>query len=190
MGRFILNKEDGVHQLLISTSFESVNEVDGDVHKSNLPFRVVKNKYGKILVACDSIPIYSQVILTNLSLFDKNEHIDFDYLNNIYYKKLDSLLGRIPFVPNRLGYVVVVVAEGKSYELFEDGAIKESDLLCSDASLAITYNGNCDLYDKHDKKFLVKTFEMCLAKDNERQMPLCYIDTKTFKLALIKGAKR
>ena len=43
-------------------------------------------------------------------------------------EEIDKLIGKTPFLSRKLDYSIVIIAEGKSFEIYDDGYIKVNDL--------------------------------------------------------------
>ena len=186
MYSFALTKEEGVFHLLIE--IPSVVRIDYDnyYHKSNLPLRVITTDFGKVIIACDTNAIYQQLILTNLQFFDRHSHIDYNYIDKVYSKRIDELLSSNKQCVEKYEYSILIIAEGKSYQLYSDGYIKEDDRLISTMPVGTIYNGIFDLENKHGKDFLIKVFYLYEIANKDFAFPAVYINTKTFNPLIIR----
>jgi len=189
MPNFIVNKEDGIYHILFETSYGNRIPYDDKISPSDYPFRIINTDYGKTFIGVNANTLYLQKILTNLNLFPKKERIDYNYIRNVLSKKIEDLVKQVPLVAKSLEYWVIIIQEGRAYELFSDGYIKEDDTLVSIEGLATHYEGNYPLYKEHGLGFLIKTFETYDLNYNDSLFPAVYINTKTFKPKVI-GRKK
>ena len=189
MYEFIVNKENGVFHVIIAMPYGHRNDYD-DFHKSIYPVKVIDNDYGKIIVACDATTILQQLVLTNLELFDKRQHIDFNYLKDVYVKKVDELLKKSKIYAQKPEYNIIVISEGKAYQIFSDnGYIKEDDRLISTLRVAALYNGTFPEEKEHGKPFLEKIFNLYKLAEKEDVFPALYINTKDYRPIILRRTK-
>lgn len=186
---FALTKEGEIFHLLIEIPSVVRNDYDDRIHKSNLPVRVINTDFGKTIIACDTNAIYQQLILTNLHFFDKHSHIDYKYIDKVYAKKIDELLCSNKQCVEKNEYSILIISEGKAFQLYSNGYIKEDSRLISTVSLGSIYNGLYNLEKKHDKDFLIKVFSLYEISNKDIAFPAVYINTKTYNPLVLRSKR-
>lgn len=124
MAEAIVYKENDTIYVAQQLTYYSSLSYDLKV-KNNLQLRVLNNKYGKIIVINCSSARQGQIIFANPSLFNKNEHINFKYLKDIFIPKAKKLIAKSNFNVFIEDTELFVISEGKIYRIIDFEYIEE-----------------------------------------------------------------
>lgn len=151
--------------------------------KNNLQMRIINNKYGKVIVINCCSARQGQILFANSNLFNKNEHIDFKYLRDIFIPKVKQLIAKSNYSGCPKCCSLFVISEGKIYQIVDFeymGEITKGASDSSDFDILIAKENSVDV---HDERFLlsVMTQKKAIYGDNNI-IGFITLNTKDYKI--------